>query len=254
MITELFSGAALLGRGMGLVLGRRRIFLLGALPPLITSVIFLALVITLIGNLGGLVPWVAGFSAGWPAWLHVIMEIAIGVGLVGGSLLIMVLVFTAVTLAVGAPAYEKIAELVDRELGDTARTAEESLPGAIRRAVGQTLIMLVAALAGAIVFALLGLVPVVGQIVAPVGSAVFGSWLLCIELVGPAFERRGLLRLADRRAAMASRRWHTLGFAVPAFLLMAIPFVSVLVFPAATAAATILTRELRGEPTRAPVR
>ena len=41
-----------------------------------------------------------------------------------------------------------------------------------------------------------------------------------------------------------------LAFAVPTFLLLAVPFVGVVVFPVATAAGTVLARQLVGEPTR----
>lgn len=248
MITELLSGAALLGRGLGLVLSRRRLLVLGGLPPLITSIAFLALLITLISNLGRLIRSIAGFAAGWPGWLQLTTEIAIGIALVGGSMLILVLLFTAVTLAVGAPAYDKIAALVDDELGDAPEPVEESAPSAVGRAIGQGLTLVLVSLLGAIGCALLGLVPFVGQLAAPVLSTLFGSWLLGMELLGPAFERRGLRRLADRRTAMQRRRWHTVGFAVPSFLLMAIPFASVLVFPAATAGATLLARALVDRP------
>jgi CysZ protein len=40
-----------------------------------------------------------------------------------------------------------------------------------------------------------------------------------------------------------------LGFAMPTFLLMAIPFASVVVFPVATAGGTLLARQLLGERT-----
>ncbi len=43
---------------------------------------------------------------------------------------------------------------------------------------------------------------------------------------------------------MGRHRARTLGFAIASFLLIAVPFVSVLVFPAATAGATILAREV----------
>ncbi|GAB3914573.1 hypothetical protein GCM10027613_08390 [Microlunatus endophyticus] len=105
VLAEALGGASLLARGFVLVFTRRRLFLLGALPPLITSVIFLALLITEIGNLDRVIPH-------YPAWIRVL----IGIGAVGGSMLIMVLVFTAVTLAIGGPAYEKISDLVEREL------------------------------------------------------------------------------------------------------------------------------------------
>ena len=65
-----------------------------------------------------------------------------------------------------------------------------------------------------------------------------------------------LPRLARRRAAMQRRRWRVLGFSVPCFLLLAIPFVAVVVFPVATAGGVFLTRELlassEGSSLRAP--
>jgi CysZ protein len=94
-----------------------------------------------------------------------------------------------------------------------------------------------------------GFVPVVGQTVVPVISAIFGGWMLAIELVGSAFERRGMLRLADRRAAMRSGGLRVLGFAVPTFVLLAIPLAGAVVFPVATAGGTLLARQLLSEPT-----
>jgi CysZ protein len=73
--------------------------------------------------------------------------------------------------------------------------------------------------------------------------------MLATELVGSSFERRGLVTLADRRAALRRNRMRALGLAVPSFLLLAIPFAGVLVFPIATAAGTLLARQLLGEPT-----
>lgn len=230
---EALSGAALLARGFGMVVSRRRLFLLGALPPLITSVIFLALLITMISNLDRIIP-------GYADWIRVL----IGIGAIGGSILIMVLVFTAVTLAIGSPAYEKIAELVEAELGDDPEEIEEPVVRSIRRSIRQSIGLVLVSLAGAIIFALLGLVPVIGQTVIPVLSTIFGAWMLCIELISTPFQRRGLRTIAQRRQAMRQRRAHTLGFAVPTFLLLAIPFISVLVFPAAAAGGTLLARDL----------
>ena len=80
-------------------------------------------------------------------------------------------------------------------------------------------------------------------------SACFGGWMLCFELIGPSFERRGQPRLAQRRTAMQRRRWRVLGFAVPCFLLLAIPFLAVVIFPVATAGGVLLTRDLLAERT-----
>lgn len=233
IVTEALGGAALLVRGFGLVVTRRRLFLLGGLPPLITSVVFLALLITMISNLDRIIPEYA-------TWIRVL----IGIGAVGGSILIMVLVFTAITLAIGGPAYEKISELVEAELGDAPEAVDEPVIRSLPRSVGQSITLVLVSLAGAIVFALLALVPVIGQTVIPVLSTIFGSWMLCIELIGSPFQRRGMVTIADRRQAMRRHRVHTLGFAVPTFLLLAVPFLSVLVFPAAAAGGTMLARDL----------
>ena len=99
---------------------------------------------------------------------------------------------------------------------------------------------------------LLGLIPLVGQIAGAVGSASFGGWMLCLELVGSPLERRQVLSIQERRELMRRRRWRTLGLGIPTFLLLSIPFVAVVLFPAATAAGTILARQLLGESTAAP--
>jgi CysZ protein len=97
-----------------------------------------------------------------------------------------------------------------------------------------------------------GFVPVVGQVVAVVGGALFGGWMLVIELVGSPLERRGVLTLRERRRTLARRRWRSLGLGVPCFLLLSVPFLAVVVFPVATAAGTLLARQLQGEPTDLP--
>jgi CysZ protein len=45
------------------------------------------------------------------------------------------------------------------------------------------------------------------------------------------------------------RRVRVLGFGVPTFLLLAIPFAGAVIFPIAAAGGTLLARQLLGEPT-----
>jgi len=88
----------------------------------------------------------------------------------------------------------------------------------------------------------LGLIPVVGQILAPVLGAFLGGWFLTLELTGYAFDARGL-RLRDRRRLLGARRSRTLGFGVATYLLFLVPFAVVFVMPAAVAGATLLARD-----------
>ena len=170
-------------------------------------------------------------------------------GVVAGSVLLMVLTFSTLTLALGSPIYDRISEAVDRELGGTRPPLEESAATSVRRSVRQSAALIAASLVGAGALLLLGLVPVVGQIAGAVGSASFGGWMLCLELVGSPLERRHILTIADRRTVLRRRRWRSLGLGIPTFLLLSIPFVAVVLFPAATAAGTILARQLLDEAT-----
>jgi len=74
-----------------------------------------------------------------------------------------------------------------------------------------------------------------------------GVLVEAVELPVVLLLPRRLLRLADRRTALRRRRPRVLGFAIPIFLLLAIPFAGAIVFPIATAGGTLLARELLGE-------
>jgi CysZ protein len=247
-VEDLVIGAGLLPRGLSLIARRPRLFLLGAIPPAITSVIFTGLLIALITQLRPLVDWLTPFADDWDRGLATTVEVLVGSAVVAAAVLIMVISFTTLTLALGSPLYDKLSESVEREFGDVPEL-DESVARGVLRALRQALALISVAILGALVLFGSGFLPVIGQTVAPVLSAIFGGWMLGIELVGAPFERRGMLRLSDRRAAMRVRRFRVLGFAVPTFLLLAIPFAGILVFPVATAGGTILARQLLSEPT-----
>lgn len=242
------AGAALLPRGLGLIARRPRLFGLGAIPPLITSLIFTAVLVVVFLQLDRLARWVTPFANDWAPEAAGTARTLAAIALLGGLVLIMVLSFTTLTLAVGSPVYDKLSEAVEREFGEVPQLVEPARTGVIR-AVRQSAALIATSALGAVVLFACGFVPVIGQTLVPVASATFGGWVLATELVGSAFERRGLVRLADRRNVLRRNRMRALGLAVPSFLMLAIPFAGVLVFPIATAAGTLLARQLLGEST-----
>lgn len=243
-VGEFVSGVGLLARGLSMMARRPKLFILGAIPPLITSILFVVGLIALISNAEALMAWATPFADRWADGVANVMRIVIGLGLIAGAVLVMVISFSTVTLALGFPLYDKISELVESELGDPPAPRDEPvLTGAVR-SVRQSLALISVSLIGTIVLFFAGLIPLLGQVAIPVVSATFGGWMLGIELIGAPFERRGLLTIADRRTRMQRQRFKVLGFAIPSFMLLAIPFVSVVVFPIATAAGTILARDL----------
>jgi CysZ protein len=249
-LKDFFAGIGLLGRGFGLVVRRRRLFWLGVVPPLIMSVLFGGLFALLVINVPAIADRLTPFADGWAPGAEQAAEIVAGGALVGGAALVMIVSFTTLTLAIGSPVYDKISEAVDAELEPGLRPPTETWSASIGRAVKNSLVLIgISALVAPLFFAA-GFIPVVGQTVVPVLSACFGGWMLCIELVGSTLERRGRFRLRERRAALRTQRFKALGLAVPCFLLMSIPVVGTLVFPAATAAGTLLGRELLELPSR----
>jgi CysZ protein len=241
---EIFGGVGALARGFVLLLRKPRLFLLGAVPPFITSLLFLALFVALVLNVEDLAAWATPFAEGWdPVWRGLVRG-ALAVAMVVGSVLVMVVTFTTITLTLGSPIYDKIGELVEKELGHAPEPYEEPLAASIARAVRQGLVIVFASLLVTVVVFVIGFIPLAGQVVGAVLAAVLGGWLLGIELVGGAFDRRAMLRLRDRQRFLRTHRLRTLGFSVPTYFLLAIPFVAVVVFPAAAAGGTILARHL----------
>lgn len=247
-LREILTGVGMLPRGMAFVTARPRMFALGAIPPAITSVLMIVIIVSLVLNVGDLVTTLTPFAAGWAIadGFRQVVQLA----LVLVILLVLVIAFSTLTLALGSPLYDKISEAVDAEAAaassgrEVAPTDEEPVAAGIGRAIRQSLALIAISALVAIPLFLAGFIPVVGQSVVPVISACFGGWMITIELVGSAFDRRGRRKLAQRRTAMRGRRLRCLGFGVPTFLLLSIPFVSVIVFPAATAGGTLLARSL----------
>lgn len=253
-VTEFFAGLRLLGAAFRIVTRRRRLFWLGVIPPLIMSLVFGSLLTLLILNLPMLADRLTPFAEDWMSGAEQAAEFVAGAALLGGSTLVTIVSFTTLTLALGAPIYDKISEHVDAELEPELPQPEETWGRAIRRSLRNSLILIaISALVGPLFFAA-GFIPVVGQTLVPVLAACFGGWMLCIELIGSTFERHGRLRLGERRKAMQGHRAKALGLAVPTFLLMSIPVLGTLVFPTATAGGTLLGRELLGLSSTTPTR
>ncbi|GAA1434959.1 hypothetical protein GCM10009616_30700 [Microlunatus lacustris] len=246
---EALAGAGLLGRGLGLIARRPRLFLLGALPPLITSTLFVVVLVLLATRGDVVVDGLTGFADGWSPGLAALVRVLVSLALLGGVVLLMVISFTTLTLTLGAPLYDLISEFVDRELPAPPTSSEEGWAASLGRGLRQSVGLIVVSVACAVGLFAAGFVPLVGQLAVPVVSALVGGWLLGVELVGSALERRGVLTLRGRRALMRRRRARVLGLCVPTFLLLAVPFVGVVVFPVATAAGTLLARQLTGEST-----
>ncbi|KWW98948.1 hypothetical protein LI90_578 [Carbonactinospora thermoautotrophica] len=250
---EFVAGLRMFARGCGIVLRSPRLLLLGALPALLTTLLLLGGLVALVYWVDELVTWMTPFAADWADGLRLALRVTVGIAVVGAAVALGVVTFTALALLVGGPCYERIAEVVDDGLGGTPDSAEASwLRSFARGTVDSVVLVAISALVAVVLFPA-GFIPVVGQTVVPVLGTCVGGWMLALELVGVAFQRRGL-RLGDRHRALRRRRALTLGVGVPVYLLCAIPFAALLVMPAAVAAGTLLARAVLPDAAAQPAR
>jgi CysZ protein len=246
-VRQLFAGAGLLGRGIGMYARSPGLLALGVVPAVISAVLFLGAFVTLLFFVSDLADALTWFADDWSPGMREVVQFLAAAGLVGLAGLVTVLLFTAVTLLIGDPFYEKISEEVDERLGGVPGGAVEvSFTESLRRNLSDSVrLLFVTALIGVPLF-VAGFIPIMGQTVVPVIGAAVAGWWLALELVGVPFARRGM-RLADRRRALAAHRSLALGFGVSVFLCFLIPLGAVLVMPAAVAGATLLTRRVLGQ-------
>ena len=247
-LADLALGLRLFGRGARTVLGSRRLLLLGALPALVVSLVYLAAIGLLITFLPDLAALLTPFADGWGQGARTAVRVVVAVALLAAGAAVAVVTFVAVTLAVGGPFYDALCEQVDDDLGGVPAPAPTPWISSVLRGVRDGLALVALSALTAVPLFLLGLVPALGTVAAPVSAALVGGRLVVVELTGAAFDRRGV-RLRERRRLVRSRPALSWGVGVPTYLLAAVPVVAIVAVPVGAAAATLLARELRGEPT-----
>jgi CysZ protein len=247
-VRQFLLGAGLLGRGLGLCLRNPRLLTLGIVPALIAGVLYVTALVLLISHVTDVARTVTWFADDWSSTWRDLFRVFAGLALVGVAGLLSVLTFTAVTLLIGDPFYEKISGLVEARFGGVPDEVEVPLWNSLGRSLADSLRLIGMSILLGIPLLILGFIPVVGQTVVPVLGGAIGGWLLAVELTGAPFQRRGK-RLADRRAALRAHRPLALGFGVAVFASFLIPLGAVLLMPAAVAGAALLSRRTVGQPT-----
>lgn len=246
-VRQFVSGAGLLGRGLGLCLRHPRMFALGILPALISGLLYAAALTTLVVFVDDLARTVTWFADDWSGTWRTAMRIFAGLSMVGVAGLLSVVTFTAVTLLIGDPFYEKISAMAEARFGGVADEVETPWWRSLRRGLADSVRLIGLSVLLGVPLLLLGLVPVAGPILGVVLGGLVGGWVLAVELTGVPFQRRGR-RLRDRRAVLRGHRPLVLGFGVAVFVSFLVPLGAVLLMPAAVAGAALLARRTLGRP------
>ena len=243
VVREFLRGIGMLARGFGTWRTAPRLMWLGIIPAVIVGTVYLAGLVVLLVNLDGITTALTTFAVEWDPLWRGLLRGAFALAFVLAFALFWVWTYTAITLTVGDPFYERIWRSVEQQLGDPPTQPELGFWRSVGRAVGDVLRLLVpTVLLGILVFAI-GLVPLLGGLLAAVLGGLIGGWFLSVETTGLAFDARGRT-LRERRAALRSRRPLALGFGVATYRVFLVPGLTVFAMPAAVAGATHLTREV----------
>lgn len=243
---DFLKGVGLFGRGLTIIFRRPRLLLLGALPAVLTALLLLGGMVALVYWIDDLAAWVTPFADDWAEGVRAAVRVAAGVALVGAGLVIGMISFSALTLAIGGPFYETIAEKVEDDLGGPPAEAELSWWRLLWLGIRDGLLLVLRSLMFTIPLVVAGFIPVVGQTVVPVLLALVTAWFLALELVGVSFYRRGM-DLRQRRKALAKRRALALGLGLPASLLCTIPLAAIIVMPVAFVGGVLVAHETMRE-------
>lgn len=213
---------------------------LGLVPAAIVNVAGIALfALVMFVVLPGQIDWLTAWADGWaPAWNGILrgaIFFAVGAGLV----FLLSVTFTALTLAIGDPFYERIWRAVELRLHGTA----PDVPYGFWASAGDAVLLFLRGIVGAILAGVLGLVPIVGTVLGFLVGLAFTGWGLAGELTGRALVHRGIPR-RERKRLMRSQRSRSLGFGMVAQLGMMVPLLAIFTMPTLVAGSTQYAADL----------
>lgn len=104
-------------RGFGFWRRRPAVMLLGLIPAAIVFIVVLAALVALGLSLPALTDWLTPFADDWDDPWPALVRGAIGAIVFAAAVVLAAVTFTALTLVVGDPFYERIRRAVELELG-----------------------------------------------------------------------------------------------------------------------------------------
>jgi len=243
---EFLAGAALLARGLGQWRRTPGAMALGLIPGAVVGLVLGAALVGWAILLSHVVDDWTPFADGWaPFWADALRG-AIGVASFGAALFVVAISFTALTLTVGEPIYDRIWRATERSALGAVPDSEYGF----WRGVGDSVRLVLRGILVAVLAWLVGLIPLVGGVLGTIVGVSLTGWLLADELTSRSLSARGLDRKA-RGAVLRENRARALGFGVATQLCFLVPLGAVAVMPAAVAGSTLWTHAALGESPRA---
>ena len=235
MPTPALSGPQYLREGLKLVLSPGlRLFVL--LPLAINLILFVALIGFAVRQFSG---WLASLMGSLPGWLS-FLDFLLWPLFVILLLLMVFFTFTLLANIIAAPFNGFLAEKVE-----VVVRGEDTFPpfswnellAMLPRTLKRELRKLSYFLPRAIGLLLLSLIPGLNLIATPLWL-LFGVWMMAVQYIDYPCDNHKV-SWDDMLAWLRAKRWQSLGFGGSTYLALLIPFVNILMMPAAVAGATL---------------
>ncbi|WP_314651758.1 EI24 domain-containing protein [uncultured Microbacterium sp.] len=240
MLREFFTGVGLLFGGFRFWRVRPGLMVLGLLPALIAVALLAAAILPLAFNMTAIAEWATPFADGWDELWRTSLRLVVGAAIIVAALALASAVFTALTLTIGDPFYQRIWHAVETELGDPPPADG----GGFWTSVGEGVRLVLLGIVIAVIVLVVGFLPLVGGIASAVLGVVLSGRLLARELTGRAFDARDLSSL-DRAALFRGSRARVLGFGIATQLCFLIPGGAIAIMPSAVVGSTVLARTMQ---------
>lgn len=229
------SGPQYLGEGLKLIL-RPGLRLFVLLPLTLNLLLFVALIGFAMREFSG---WVDAFMPSLPDWAS-FLEYLIWPLFVALVVLLVFFTFTMIANIIAAPFNGFLAEKVEvvvRGQDDFPPFSWAELVAMVPRTIGRELRKLGYFLPRAAGLLILSFIPMVNLVSTPLWF-VFGIWMMAVQYIDyPADNHK--LGWNEMLAWLREKRWQSLGFGGSVYLALLIPFVNIVMMPAAVAGATL---------------
>jgi CysZ protein len=235
MTSPALSGPQYLREGLTLILSPAlRLFVL--LPLTVNLLVFIGLIVVSVQQFSG---WVEVFMPSLPSWLN-FLEYILWPLFVLLVLLMVFFTFNLVANIIAAPfngfLAEKV-EIVARGQDNFPAFSWNELVAMVPRTLSREMRKIGYFLPRSIALLILSFIPVLNILAAPLWL-LFGVWMMAVQYIDyPADNNK--VSWPDMLAWLREKRWQSLGFGGITYLALLIPFVNILMMPAAVAGATL---------------
>ncbi len=209
--------------------GLRRYFIV---PTLINAIVLIALVVFSWTRFTSWVDGIMGYFPEWASFLYwLIWLIAFII-----VLFLVLYSFTLIANLIAAPFNALLSIKVEQVLTGKAPVSQVSpwliLPRALWREVSKLLYVLPRLL----VLIIITIIPLINT-VSPILWVLFGAWMMSIQYTDYGADNNDVT-FADLKERLGRRRFQAVMFGLPAYLLLTVPFVNLILMPVGVAGGT----------------